>query len=79
MRALSNTEINRIKALTENSVELTLIEPTETESKETLDAFCDALIQIAKEVEENPEITESSPAKETGKEKVGDSISVVMD
>jgi hypothetical protein len=30
-------------------------------------------------VEENPEITESSPAKETGKEKVGDSITVATD
>ncbi|EGU81511.1 hypothetical protein FOXB_07975 [Fusarium oxysporum f. sp. conglutinans Fo5176] len=34
---------------------------------------------IALEVEENPEITESSPAKETGKEKVGDSITVATD
>lgn len=38
-----------------------MIEPTETESKETLDAFCDALIQIAKEVEENPEIVQHAP------------------
>ena len=30
-----------------------MIEPTETESKETLDAFIDAMIQIAKEAEEN--------------------------
>jgi MvaI/BcnI restriction endonuclease family len=30
MRQLTETEINRIKILTENSVELTLIEPTET-------------------------------------------------
>ncbi len=30
MRILSNTEINRIKALTERAIELTLIEPTET-------------------------------------------------
>ena len=30
MRQLTNLEINRIKLLTENSVELTLIEPTET-------------------------------------------------
>ncbi|KAK2685962.1 hypothetical protein QWA68_016082 [Fusarium oxysporum] len=34
---------------------------------------------IALEVEESPEITESSPAKETGKEKVGDSITVATD
>ncbi|WP_342511384.1 aminomethyl-transferring glycine dehydrogenase subunit GcvPB [Sporosarcina sp. FSL K6-1522] len=38
-----------------------MIEPTETESKETLDAFCDALIQIAKEVDENPEIVQNAP------------------
>ncbi|TQR18609.1 aminomethyl-transferring glycine dehydrogenase subunit GcvPB [Psychrobacillus soli] len=38
-----------------------MIEPTETESKETLDAFCDALIQIAKEVQENPEIVQNAP------------------
>jgi len=38
-----------------------MIEPTETESKETLDAFCDAMIQIAKEVEENPEIVQHAP------------------
>ncbi|MFA1641778.1 aminomethyl-transferring glycine dehydrogenase subunit GcvPB [Chryseomicrobium aureum] len=38
-----------------------MIEPTETESKETLDAFCDALIQIAKETEENPEMVQNAP------------------
>lgn len=38
-----------------------MIEPTETESKETLDAFCDALIQIANEVEENPEMVQTAP------------------
>ncbi|WP_203333010.1 aminomethyl-transferring glycine dehydrogenase subunit GcvPB [Planococcus beigongshangi] len=38
-----------------------MIEPTETESKETLDAFIDAMIQIAKEVEENPEIVQDAP------------------
>ncbi|WP_432355353.1 aminomethyl-transferring glycine dehydrogenase subunit GcvPB [Sporosarcina sp. A2] len=38
-----------------------MIEPTETESKETLDSFIDAMIQIAKEVEENPEIVQEAP------------------
>ncbi|WP_416144535.1 aminomethyl-transferring glycine dehydrogenase subunit GcvPB [Planococcus koreensis] len=38
-----------------------MIEPTETESKETLDAFIDAMIQIAKEVEDNPEIVQNAP------------------
>ncbi|MES1038289.1 MULTISPECIES: aminomethyl-transferring glycine dehydrogenase subunit GcvPB [Peribacillus] len=38
-----------------------MIEPTETESKETLDAFIDAMIQIAKEAEETPEIVQEAP------------------
>lgn len=38
-----------------------MIEPTETESKETLDAFIDAMIQIAKEAEENPELVQEAP------------------
>lgn len=38
-----------------------MIEPTETESKETLDAFCDAMIQISKEAEETPEIVQEAP------------------
>ncbi|MGJ9458963.1 aminomethyl-transferring glycine dehydrogenase subunit GcvPB [Oceanobacillus sp. CF4.6] len=38
-----------------------MIEPTETESKETMDAFADAMIQIAKEVEEDPEMVLNAP------------------
>ena len=38
-----------------------MIEPTETESKETLDQFIDTMIQIAKEAEENPEIVQEAP------------------
>lgn len=38
-----------------------MIEPTETESKETLDAFIEAMIQISKEVDENPEIVQNAP------------------
>ncbi len=38
-----------------------MIEPTETESKETLDSFIDAMIQIAKEVEEDPEVVQTAP------------------
>lgn len=38
-----------------------MIEPTETESKETLDDFIEAMIQIAREVEENPEIVQNAP------------------
>ncbi len=36
--------------------ECLMIEPTETESKETLDHFIEVMIQIAKEVEENPDL-----------------------
>ena len=38
-----------------------LIEPTETESVETLDAFADALIAIARECESDPELVKSAP------------------
>lgn len=41
--------------------ECMMIEPTETESKETLDAFADVLIRIAKEVEEDPEQVQEAP------------------
>jgi len=38
-----------------------MIEPTESESKATLDAFCDAMIKIAKECETDPEIVKTAP------------------
>jgi len=41
--------------------EAMLIEPTETESLETLDAFADALIEIAREAREDPELVKSAP------------------
>ncbi|MBI3594306.1 MAG: aminomethyl-transferring glycine dehydrogenase subunit GcvPB [Nitrospirae bacterium] len=41
--------------------EALMIEPTETESKETLDSFCDALISISKEIELNPELLLNAP------------------
>ncbi|MFY0757612.1 aminomethyl-transferring glycine dehydrogenase subunit GcvPB [Metabacillus dongyingensis] len=44
-----------------NVEECIMIEPTETESKETLDSFIDAMLQIAKEAEENPEIVQEAP------------------
>lgn len=43
--------------------EALMIEPTETESKETLDAFADALIKIAEEARTNPEVLKSAPHK----------------
>src|SRR6185437_167390 len=41
--------------------EAMLIEPTETESIETLDAFADALVAIAHEAEADPEIVKTAP------------------
>ncbi|MBI5194572.1 MAG: aminomethyl-transferring glycine dehydrogenase subunit GcvPB [Nitrospirae bacterium] len=41
--------------------EAIMIEPTETESKETLDKFCDVMITIAKEVETTPDIVKNAP------------------
>ena len=38
-----------------------MIEPTESEPKEELDAFCDAMIAIARECEERPELVRSAP------------------
>ncbi|UOQ84051.1 aminomethyl-transferring glycine dehydrogenase subunit GcvPB [Gracilibacillus salinarum] len=44
-----------------NVEECMMIEPTETESKETLDAFADVMIQIAKEAAEDPSIVLDAP------------------
>jgi glycine dehydrogenase subunit 2 len=41
--------------------EALMIEPTETESKETLDAFIEAMIEIAKQAETDPESITSAP------------------
>jgi glycine dehydrogenase subunit 2 len=41
--------------------EALMIEPTETESKETLDRFASALRSIANEIKENPDIVKGSP------------------
>jgi len=41
--------------------EALMIEPTETESKETLDAFAEAMIQIAQEAKDNPELLFTAP------------------
>jgi len=38
-----------------------MIEPTETETKETLDAFCDAMLAIAGEARERPELLKKAP------------------
>lgn len=42
--------------------EAMMIEPTETECKETLDAFCDTLIAICKEAETDPDLLHNAPS-----------------
>ena len=41
--------------------EALLVEPTETETRETLDAFVDAIVAIIAEAEEDPEIARNAP------------------
>jgi glycine dehydrogenase subunit 2 len=41
--------------------EALMIEPTETESKSTLDAFADAMLKIAEEAHQNPELLKTAP------------------
>ncbi|MGH9674114.1 MAG: aminomethyl-transferring glycine dehydrogenase subunit GcvPB, partial [Bryobacteraceae bacterium] len=38
-----------------------MIEPTETEPKRELDLFIDAMISIAREIEENPDLVRTAP------------------
>jgi glycine dehydrogenase subunit 2 len=40
-----------------------MIEPTETESQEVLDEFCDAMIAIAGEARDNPELLHQAPVR----------------
>ena len=42
--------------------EAMMVEPTETESVEALDAFAEAMLAIAREAEENPEVVRAAPA-----------------
>src|SRR3990170_3914524 len=41
--------------------EALMIKPTETESKETLDAFCEAMLAIAREAEQSPDLAREAP------------------
>jgi glycine dehydrogenase subunit 2 len=41
--------------------EALMIEPTETEPRETLDAFCDAMLEIAREASDNPSVLKEAP------------------
>jgi len=38
-----------------------MVEPTETETKQTLDAFVDAMVSIAREARETPEVVKTAP------------------
>jgi glycine dehydrogenase subunit 2 len=44
-----------------NVKEALMIEPTETENKQTLDCFAEALIAIAKEAQETPDLLKTAP------------------
>jgi glycine dehydrogenase subunit 2 len=41
--------------------EALMVEPTETEPRETLDAFCDAVLEIARDAAERPEVLKEAP------------------
>src|SRR5216117_2501553 len=41
--------------------EALMIEPTETEAKETLDAFCEAMLAIAQEAADDPQVLKDAP------------------
>lgn len=55
--------------------EAMMIEPTETESKETLDEFIAAMIEIAEEAEKNPEALKQAPLN-TPVRRVDDTLAV---
>ena len=55
--------------------EAMMIEPTETESMETLDDFINAMIEIAKECEENPDLLKNAPLN-TPVKRVDDTLAV---
>ncbi len=44
--------------------ECLMIEPTETEAKETLDEFCDAMIEICREAVESPNLLHDAPSSQ---------------
>jgi glycine dehydrogenase subunit 2 len=41
--------------------EALMVEPTETEAKETLDEFAEAMLAIARDAEERPEVLKEAP------------------
>jgi len=55
--------------------EAIMIEPTETESKETLDEFIEAMIEIANECKKNPKLLKNAPST-TPVKRVDDTLAV---
>jgi glycine dehydrogenase subunit 2 len=41
--------------------EAMMVEPTETESKDTLDAFAEAMVQVSKDAAEDPDLLHEAP------------------
>ena len=41
--------------------EAIMVEPTETESKEMMDAFAEAMLEVARQVRENPQAVRAAP------------------
>ena len=59
--------------------EAMLIEPTETDRLETLDAFADALLEIAREEIETPELIFESKVIPRVRHSAGSSLSRIRD
>ncbi len=57
--------------------EAMMVEPTETESLESLDAFAEAMIEITKECREKPELVKEAPST-TPVKRVDDARAVKM-
>ncbi len=45
--------------------EALMVEPTETESKETMDNFCNVMLKILQEIENDPEVLKTAPHTKT--------------
>ena len=54
-------ELDRFLSADATGDEAMMMEPTETESKETLDAFADALLRAAKEAHDEPALLRAAP------------------
>ena len=59
--AAARIGIEAVRQVGENFAQFLNVEPTETESKEELDGFVEALIKIRAEAEENAELVKQAP------------------